>query len=161
MSEETATHGQTAAELHELSVTRYIAAPPAAVWAVMTMRMPEWWAPRPWTTEVITLDWKAGAPFAMAMCGPDGERQPVEGMLLEVREGEHYIFTDAFGADWVPRKPFMTGRFAIKAEGAGTRYTASARHWDAETMAQHDAMGFTEGWGQVADQLAEICEREA
>jgi len=33
--------------------------------------------------------------------------------------------------------------------------------WDAEACAQHAAMGFTAGWGVVADQLAVLAEAEA
>ena len=54
--------------------------------------------------------------------------------------------------------PFMIGIFAIAPEGSGTRYTASARHWTAESMAHHQEMGFAEGWGAVADQLKALCE---
>ena len=28
----------------------------------------------------------------------------------------------------------------------GTRYTAAARHWTEEDSAQHEAMGFADGW---------------
>jgi uncharacterized protein YndB with AHSA1/START domain len=46
-------------------------------------------------------------------------------------------------------------------EGGKTRYRATARHWTAEAKAQHEAMGFTDGWGAVADQLADLAEEEA
>ncbi|HPG24738.1 MAG TPA: SRPBCC domain-containing protein, partial [Myxococcota bacterium] len=40
----------------------------------------------------------------------------------------------------------------------GTRYRASARHWDEASMRQHEEMGFVEGWEAVARQLAELVE---
>ncbi len=43
-------------------------------------------------------------------------------------------------------------------EGEGTRYTARVRHWNEETLKQHEAMGFHEGWSIVAGQLAELAE---
>ena len=46
--------------MHELAVTRLINAQPAHVWHVMTERLAEWWCPRPWTTEIIRLDRRAG-----------------------------------------------------------------------------------------------------
>jgi uncharacterized protein YndB with AHSA1/START domain len=55
----------------------------------------------------------------------------------------------------------MIGIWEIAAEGTGTRYTARARHWSEETMRQHEAMGFVEGWSACAEQLAAICERES
>jgi uncharacterized protein YndB with AHSA1/START domain len=40
--------------------------------------------------------------------------------------------------------------------GGKTRYRAVARHWSAEDKAAHEQMGFHEGWGIVADQLAAL-----
>lgn len=44
----------------EHTVTRHIAAPPAAVWQFMTLRQEEWWCPVPWRAEVIKQDWHPG-----------------------------------------------------------------------------------------------------
>ena len=33
---------------HELSITRFIDAPPETVYRVYTERTEEWWAPKPW-----------------------------------------------------------------------------------------------------------------
>ena len=60
--------------------------------------------------------------------------------------------------DFTPAGPFMIGFWEIAPEGDGTRYTARARHWTEEAMQQHQEMGFVEGWGVCADQLAAICE---
>ena len=45
---------------HELSVTRLIDAPVALVWKTATERLAEWWCPKPWTTEIVEQDWRAG-----------------------------------------------------------------------------------------------------
>lgn len=145
----------------ELSVTRYIDAPPETVWQVMTERLTEWWCPKPWQTEIIEMDWRPGGRSAMVMHGPNGEQHPSDGVFLEVTPGTRMVFTDAFQAGWIPQKPFMTGYFEITPEGTGTRYTAGARHWDAEACRQHQEMGFEQGWATVADQLAALCEEKA
>ncbi len=146
---------------HELSIDRLIDAPPATVYKVWTERLEEWWAPRPWTTRIVEQDLRPGGRSAMVMTGPDGETSEMEGVVLEVVPNEKIVFTNAFSAGWVPQKPFMVGIFAFADEGGKTRYTASSRHWDAETQQRHEAMGFYDGWRQVADQLAEIAEAEA
>ena len=145
----------------ELSVERYIAAPPATVWEIMTKRQTEWWCPRPWRTEIIEQDWRAGGRAAMVMKGPDGEEHPQEGVFLEVVPGRRFVTTDSFAAGWIPTKPFMVGGWEIEPEGEGTRYRAWCRHWDEDTMKSHADMGFEDGWRVCADQLAEIAEREA
>ena len=48
----------------------------------------------------------------------------------------------------------------IAPEGTGTRYTARARHWKEEDATSHKDMGFEDGWGACADQLAALCESE-
>ena len=147
-----------AEQLHELAIDRLIAAPPARVWQVMTERLAEWWCPRPWKTRIIALELRPGGRCAMEMQGPDGETSPIDGVVLEVVPERRFVFTQAFTAGWVPQKPFMVGIFSLTPEGAGTRYHACARHWDEETMRQHEAMGFQQGWTAVAAQLAELAE---
>jgi uncharacterized protein YndB with AHSA1/START domain len=143
---------------YELTVTRHIDAPRAIVWKAFTERTTEWWCPKPWTTEIIEQDMRAGGRSAMIMRGPDGEESPQEGVILEVEPAELFVFTDAFTAGWRPAGPFMVGMMRFEDEEGGTRYTASARHWSEEACKQHQAMGFEQGWSVVADQLAEIAE---
>jgi len=145
---------------HELSVTRLIDAPVELVWTIATERLAEWWCPRPWTTEIVEQDWRPGGRSAMVMRGPEGEAHPMEGVFLEVTPNRRFVFTDAFKVGWIPQTAFMVGFFEFAEEGGKTRYTAGARHWNAEAKAQHEAMGFTDGWGKVAEQLAELAETE-
>ena len=102
------------------------------------------------------------------MEGPDGTKYPHEGVFLEVVPNRRIVATNLFGADWQPRKLMTTEcDFAIvsitnfEPEGQGTRYTATCRHFDAEALKQHQAMGFEQGWTIVAAQLAELAEAEA
>jgi uncharacterized protein YndB with AHSA1/START domain len=147
---------------NELSITRHIAAPPAAVWDVLANRQNEWWCPTPWRAEVVVQDRRPGGRCAMTMFGPDGEEMPQEGIYLAFDEGRRFVSTDAFhvgdGGDFMPSGPFMIGIWEIAPEGEGTRYTATARHWTKEAMDQHAEMGFEQGWNACADQLQAICE---
>jgi uncharacterized protein YndB with AHSA1/START domain len=145
---------------HELSVTRLIDAPVALVWKTATERLAEWWCPKPWTTEIVEQDWRAGGRSAVIMRGPDGEAHPMEGVFLEVTPNRRFVFTDAFRAGWIPQTAFMVGFFEFADEGGMTRYTAGARHWSEEALKQHEAMGFTDGWTKVAEQLAALVEAE-
>ena len=145
-------------ELLELSVERHIAAPPATVWRVMTERIAEWFVPAPWRAEVVEQDWRAGGRSAMVFRGPNGEEAPQEGVFLEVVPGVRFVSTDAFTQGWVPASPLMVGTWAIEADGAGTRFRASARHWTQEAYDGHKSMGFEAGWGAAADQLKALVE---
>ncbi|MET0250991.1 MAG: SRPBCC family protein [Novosphingobium sp.] len=144
----------------ELRVTRYIAAPPAKVWQVLTERQEEWWCPVPWRVKVDEQDRRAGGTCRMTMYGPDGEVAPQNGIYLAWDEGRRFASTDAVVGDLQPAGPFMIGIWEVAPEGDGTRYTATARHWTEEACRQHKEMGFEEGWGVCADQLAALCESE-
>lgn len=144
--------------MHELAVTRLINAPPPYVWQVMTERLAEWWCPKPWTTEIVRLDRRAGGVSNLVMHGPNGEEHPIPGLILAWSEGRHFAFTDAIAPGLVPAEPFMIGIWAIEAEADQTRYTAVARHWTEEAMQQHLEMGFNDGWSAVAEQLQNLCE---
>lgn len=99
---------------NELSVETHIAAPPEAVWKLMTERMTEWWCPKPWYTEIVEQNWHAGGRSAMVMKGPEGEAHPVEGIFLEVTPGVRFVTTDAVTADMRPAGPFMIGIWEIQ-----------------------------------------------
>ncbi len=144
--------------LFELSVTRHIAATPQKVWQIMTGRQAEWWCPEPWRTEIVEQSWRAGGRSAMILRGPDGEAETLEGIFLEVSPGKRFVTTDAITHNWEPNRPFMIGIWAVQAEGDGSRYTASARHWTTEAMRQHKEMGFAQGWSACAEQLAMLAE---
>lgn len=148
----------TDSAIHELSVTRLIDAPRDAVWRAWTERLTEWWCPKPWTTEIIEYDMRPGGRSAMVMRGPNGEESAMEGVFLEVIPAEKVVFSNAFTAGWVPQTPFMVGIMTFADEDGKTRYTGTARHWDEETMRQHEAMGFTDGWGVVAEQLEAVAK---
>ena len=147
----------------ESSITHFIDAPREAVWRAFTDHMEEWWCPKPWTTRIIERDLRAGGASVLEMRGPNGEGAdcPMAGIHLEVVPAERVVFTDAFAPGWVPQTAFMVGIMTFADEGSGTRYTGTARHWTEEARQQHEAMGFTEGWGKVAEQLEEVARRIA
>ncbi|MBV9842116.1 MAG: SRPBCC domain-containing protein [Sphingomonadaceae bacterium] len=146
----------------ELSVTRYIDAPREQAWRAWIDRLTDWWAPKPWTTEIVEHDMRPGGRSALVMRGPDANgnasESAMEGVFLEVDPARRVVFTNAFKAGWIPQDPFMIGLFGFADEGSGTRYTAAARHWTEEAYRQHLAMGFDQGWNVVADQFKAIAE---
>ena len=142
----------------ELGIERHIAAAPEQVWKVWTERLEEWWAPKPWTTRLIAQDLRAGGRSCLEMKGPDGNGEAMEGVFLEIVPNRKIVVTNAFRAGWIPQDPFMVAIFTFEPDGDGTFYKACARHWSEAAMKQHELMGFTEGWGIVAGQLAGLAE---
>jgi uncharacterized protein YndB with AHSA1/START domain len=144
----------------ELVLERVFDAPRDKVFRAWTepKLLKQWFAPKPWTTPGAALDVRPGGSCLIVMRDPEGNDHPSQGVYLEVVENARLVFTDAFTEAWQPsEKPFMTAvvTFEDAAEGK-TRYTARARHWTIEDREAHEKMGFHQGWGQCADQLAEL-----
>jgi uncharacterized protein YndB with AHSA1/START domain len=148
-------------ELHELRVSRLIKASPEAVWKTYVERTAEWFCPRPWTTPMVDWDLRVGGRADVTLRSPEGEDFPYAGVFLEVQPGRKLVSTGALTEGWIPQPGDMNFvRIDLfEPEGEGTRYTAIARHWDAKAVETHKTMGFEQGWGAVADQLAELAEK--
>ena len=146
---------------YELSIERVIDAPVDVVWRAWTEHQDEWFCPRPWRSQTLVQDLRAGGRSAIVMRGPDGEENHLEGVFLEVVPGQRIVSTDAFTDGWIPGGPFMVRIDDFADDGGKTRYTATARHWTQEAMDQHRAMGFEAGWNAATDQLVEVVERLA
>ncbi len=151
-----------AAEDRDLVLTRLIDAPRAKLFKAWTdpELLKQWFAPAPYTTPVAELDVRPGGANLIVMRGPEGPDMPNRGIYLEVVENEKLVFTDAFVDAWTPSaKPFMTVILTFEDEAGQTRYTARVRHWTKEDRDAHEKMGFHQGWGQCADQLAALAAR--
>jgi uncharacterized protein YndB with AHSA1/START domain len=64
------------------------------------------------------------------------------------------VLRDAMAVD--SEKPFMTVIVTFENEGGKTKYTARVLHWTVADREAHEEMGFHQGWGQCADQLAAL-----
>ena len=117
----------------------------------------QWFAPLPYIVTDAKTDLRSGGSSLIVMRGPDGGEISCPGVYLEVVRDEKIVFTDAYTSAWVPSgKPFMKAIITFADEAGGTRYTPRARHWTREDMATHEKMGFHQGWGICADQLAAL-----
>jgi len=143
----------------ELVLSRLIDAPREKLFRAWTepALLKQWFAPLPWTTPHAELDVRPGGASLVVMRSPDGNEVPNRSVYLEVVENERLVFTDAYTQAWEPaEKPFMTVILTFEDEDGKTRYTARVRHWTVADRKAHEQMGFHQGWGQCADQLAAL-----
>jgi uncharacterized protein YndB with AHSA1/START domain len=147
---------------HELVLTRVIDAPREKLFRCWTepALLEQWFVPKPWTIAKAEVDVRPGGSSLIVMRSPEGQEMPNPGVFLEVVPNERLVLSDAYTSAWVPSaKPFMTAIVTFEDLGGGkTRYTARARHWTAEDRETHEKMGFHEGWGACADQLAALAK---
>ncbi len=145
---------------HELTLSRVIDSPPEKLYRCWTEPelLRQWFCPKPYTVSYVELDVRPGGSSNIVMRSPEGAEIPCPGIYLEVVPNRKIVTTDAYTSAWEPsEKAFMTAIVTFEDLGDGrTRYTAIARHWNEEDKKAHEAMGFHEGWGKAADQLAEL-----
>jgi uncharacterized protein YndB with AHSA1/START domain len=151
----------------DLVLERTLDAPVDLVWKAYTdpEHLKQWFAPKPYQISECELDLRPGGIFRIRMVGPDGfdTGHGNAGCVLEVVERERLTWTSALGPDYRPAEMGegcesfpMTAIVTFADAGNGkTSYKAVALHKDTADCDNHQKMGFQDGWGTVADQLAE------
>lgn len=147
---------------HDLALKLVLDAPREKIWRCWTEAelLEQWFTPKPFTTEVESIDLRPGGASVIIMRGPNGEEIRNVGVYLEIVPNQKLVFTDAYTEAWLPSdKAFMTGEIVLKDAGGGkTHYRATARHWSAEDRQSHEEMGFDQGWTQAARQLEDVAK---
>lgn len=144
----------------ELVLCRIMDAPRENVYRAWTEPelLKQWFVPPPYTISQAILDVRPGGAGYIVMRDPEGNDIPTPGVFLEVIPNRRLVLTDAYTEAWLPSaKPFMTTILEFEDAGQGrTRYTARIQHWTVEDRDAHIKMGFHEGWGICAEQLAQL-----
>lgn len=146
------------ADPFELTIDRFIKAPPARVWQAWSTpeHLAKWWIPAPIQCRVDKLDLRPGGGFVTRMREGDGDFQPhLDACFLDIEPGKRLVFTTMLTEGWRPTEPWLalTAIITFTAEGEGTRYAARVLHKDAGDARKHEEMGFRDGWSTVIGQL--------
>ncbi|MCB9745751.1 MAG: SRPBCC family protein [Alphaproteobacteria bacterium] len=145
----------------DLVLERTVPVPVEKVWRAWTEPelLMQWFTPKPWRTVACEIDLRPGGCFNTTMQSPEGQEFPGSGCFLEVTPMKRLVWTDALKPGFRPSgEAFMTGALILEAVEGGTRYTAVARHANAETLKKHEEMGFHNGWSAALDQLVALAE---
>lgn len=153
----------------DLVFERTVDVRPALVWAAWTRPelLLQWFTPKPWTTVDCKLDLRPGGRFDTVMRSPEGQDFPGTGCYLEVVPEKRLVWTNALLAGFRPAPASatcgdesvsfcFTAALTFEPSGSGTRYRAHVMHSDPAGRAQHEAMGFQDGWGAALDQLVAL-----
>ncbi|WP_375451289.1 SRPBCC family protein [uncultured Devosia sp.] len=149
----------------DLTISRVIKAPRAAVWSAWAnpRSFEQWWIPEPARCKVLAMELRAGGAFQTQISEGGGAFGPhIDGCFLDVVEGERIVFTNALTGGWRPAaQPFMTAIITLADDADGTEYRAQVMHKNQADRDMHAEMGFYDGWGTVIEQLAKRVEGEA
>jgi uncharacterized protein YndB with AHSA1/START domain len=149
----------------DLGLERIIGATRDVVWDAWTVpaNLAQWLLPEPTRCRVDHLDVVPGGAFVTSMSDDGVEFVPhLDACFLAVDEGERLVFTNAVDSGWRPAAPepvAMTAEIVMRDHVDGTEYRVIVRHGDPAARAQHEALGFFDGWGTVTDQLAAFARR--
>ena len=149
----------------DLTISRVIKAPRAAVWSAWTTpaSLEQWWVPAPAKCKVAELDLSPGGAFITQISEEGRPFAPhLNACFLAVDAPERLVFTNALLGGWRPaEKPFMTAIITLKEHALGTEYSALVMHRSGADRTMHEKLGFHDGWGTVIEQLAKLIERQA
>ncbi|MBW0366319.1 SRPBCC family protein [Ensifer adhaerens] len=147
----------------DLTMARIIKAPRATVWRAWSdpTRLEQWWVPEPARCKVIDMDLRPGGSFVTRISEGGGAFLPhIDACFLAVDEFSRIVFTDTLVAGWRPAEnAFMTAIITLSDHPAGTEYAAHVMHRSGADRKMHEEMGFHDGWGTVAGQLARFVEQ--
>lgn len=147
----------------DLSISRVIRAPRADLWNAWAdpRQLEQWWVPAPGLCRVLKLDLQPGGSFLTQYSEGAGKAfgPHIDGCFLAIEPGRRIVFTDTLTGGWRPSvQPFMTGVITFSDHRDGSEYHAYAMHRSPADRKNHADMGFQDGWGTVADQLAKLVE---
>ena len=155
----------------DLVLERTFDAPIDLVWKAYTdpEHIKKWWAPKPYETPEIEVEWRPGGIMRFVMTGPDNFREDSAGCILEFVPKERIAWTTALGPGYRPVDipydsdgcdsfPFTAVMTFADAGSGRTAYKVVALHKNAADRVTHEKMGFHEGWGTVAGQLEEVAK---
>jgi uncharacterized protein YndB with AHSA1/START domain len=83
----------------------------------------------------------------------------LDACFLAVDEMERIVFTNCLLGGWRPaERGFMSAVITFREHPEGTDYHAHAMHKNRADRDTHERLGFHDGWGTVAAQLARLVE---
>jgi uncharacterized protein YndB with AHSA1/START domain len=126
--------------MHELTLTRYVDAPPERVFAAWTQPalMGLWFAPGDMIVPEARSDLRVGGAWRVVMANPDGSRHIVSGVYREVVPPTRLRFTWR----WEGSEVTSEVEVQLRAEGAGTELQLQHRELESETSRDQHRKGW-------------------
>jgi uncharacterized protein YndB with AHSA1/START domain len=149
----------------DLTIARLIKAPRQDVWNAWTdpASFEQWWIPAPARCRVAEMDLRPGGAFVTQMSENGAPFTPhLKACFLAVDHLERIVFTNALTGGWRPaEQAFMTAIVTLQDHPEGTDYQAYVMHKSVADRDRHEELGFFDGWGTVAEQLAALVEKRS
>ncbi len=146
----------------DLLIERVIKAPRTAVWHAWTdpASFAQWWIPAPALCRVAAMELVPGGAMITEISENGSDFGPhLSACYLAIEPEHRLVFTNALTRGWRPAaEPFITAVITLSDHPEGTLYSARVMHKSSEVRNHHAELGFYDGWGTVAGQLAALVE---
>ena len=149
-----------------LTIERVFNAPQSKVWRALTdpVLLDQWWAPKPWTAETQSFDFRPGGHWHYVMKGPDGERHGGWMDYLSIDPETSYAARDAFvdeAGNKNPDLPSMHILTTLQEQGNATKVIVVNTFASLDDLQKIIEMGAEQGFAMAQDQLEEILAKAA
>lgn len=145
-------------ENNTINVQREFDANLALVWEAWTNPeiLDQWWAPKPWKTETVSMDFREGGRWLYYMQGPDKSRHYCINDYDKIEIQKMFSGLDAFSdsegniSTEMPRTKWTNN---FKQEDETTVVSIVAQYASLEDLEKIIAMGFKEGFSMALGNL--------
>ncbi len=137
-----------------LTLTRFIPAPPDAVFAawIEPEKVKRWFGPYGMTIPVAEVEPRAGGRHYTLMRDSEGKEYPNPMIIEAIVPGRRLVLRVPAEGSCCPL-PGSVGTLDFLPHPIGTRFEVRWDHPTAAMRAQHVEMGFDKGWGETVDKL--------
>ena len=148
----------------KIRVTRDFDAPVNKVWRAWTEPaiLDQWWAPRPWKANTISMDFREGGRWFYYMQGPDDTRHYCCVEYHSIEKEKMFSGLDAFcdeKGNINTEMPSMNWKCDFNPSGNGTRLSVDITFDSIEDLEKIVEMGFKEGFAAAHNNLDEVLAR--
>lgn len=156
------THFEKDFDNHIISITRKFAASRQRVWDAWTQPaiLDNWWAPRPWKTNTVSMDLKDGGKWLYYMQGPDGTKSYCVVTFKKVHPIDTFSSNDAFCDEQGNINddfPAMDWDVTFSEDGNdATEVSVHIKFGSRADMEKIIEMGFSEGFTMANGNLDEL-----
>lgn len=141
-----------------VNVKREFAANLDLVWDAWTNPeiLDQWWAPKPWKTETVSMDFKEGGTWLYYMQGPEGERHYCKNDYQSIDVQKSFSGLDAFcDENGITNEDFprTLWKNTFTESDGSTIVNIVAKYNSLEDLEKIIAMGFKEGFTMAMENL--------
>ena len=148
-------------ENKKIKVVREFDAPVEKVWRAWTESdlLDQWWAPRPWKANTVSIDFRPGGRWLYYMEGPDGTRHYCKVDYKTIIPNKSFTGLDAFTdekGNLSHEFPSMDWIVVFSKANAGTKVEVEVSFASVEDMEKIIETGFQEGFAAAHNNLDEL-----